>query len=457
MRRTKNYGRSKKREWQQREAETSEIVDDLAHAATFALMASPSPSAAPVAPTGAPDNDDGEEDDNEIEVMDDDEASSSEEDEDGLGVTGEEEKKSTENESDDDDESDVDLAEAVAKMQEQEDAEDEPATAKISAPKTEHELDAYQTPIQELEKHLQFQLTVEDESGYGAGPPKLRHLDSEHLSLAGRVKHYMATDRTVVVESNPPLNGSANAPLDEGSFLVVRRPAVDEASLGDGTNSNGFIPLGRIFEVFGPVTQPLYTIRLPIPPSSHAKNATKRSQQKLDKNDEVVETTTIALSSIEKNDSGSSSSEEKKLETSKTEENPETGGEACKLATEKADASCESSAFVSLALKEGRSDNNDNFTGDSESMKKIPKESDEQLDGVEHGTSKVTGADQEFKDPWAPGGEFAQLISLKNQNISVYFVKDEAKLIDTGAVMRMSGKGCGKEIKPIVFFLVFYF
>ena len=43
-------------------------------------------------------------------------------------------------------------------------------------------------------------------------------------------------------------------------------------------------------------------------------------------------------------------------------------------------------------------------------------------------------------DPWRANGEYSKLLK---PGVSVYYVKDEAKLVDTGAVMRSSGKGCG--------------
>merc|ERR1712238_245059 len=44
-------------------------------------------------------------------------------------------------------------------------------------------------------------------------------------------------------------------------------------------------------------------------------------------------------------------------------------------------------------------------------------------------------------DPWAINGKYAMFLS-QNQNIEVYYIQDEAKLIDTSFIMRSSGKGC---------------
>ena len=44
-------------------------------------------------------------------------------------------------------------------------------------------------------------------------------------------------------------------------------------------------------------------------------------------------------------------------------------------------------------------------------------------------------------DPWAIDGKYAKFLS-QNKNLEVYYLQDEAKLIDTGFIMRSSGKGC---------------
>ena len=64
----------------------------------------------------------------------------------------------------------------------------------------------------------------------------------------------MVEDRTIVVES---VATGGTAPLDEGSLLVIQIEADDENA------KSQLVPLGKVFELFGPVSRPLYTIRLP--------------------------------------------------------------------------------------------------------------------------------------------------------------------------------------------------
>jgi hypothetical protein len=49
---------------------------------------------------------------------------------------------------------------------------------------------------------------------------------------------------------------------------------------------------------------------------------------------------------------------------------------------------------------------------------------------------------QDEDDDWGPEGKYAKLLQ-QNTSTPVYYVKNEAKLIDTGFILKLSGKGCG--------------
>ena len=68
--------------------------------------------------------------------------------------------------------------------------------------------------------------------------------------MAGRLTFHLVSERTIVIESvlQAP-------PLEKGNLLVIQIPTI-------------ILPLGKIFEVFGPVVLPLYTLCLPPPPSN---------------------------------------------------------------------------------------------------------------------------------------------------------------------------------------------
>ena len=135
------------------------------------------------------------------------------------------------NESDAD--SDLDLTEALQKMDAHTDEEIQ-GLSTTGAPKTIHEVDGYHGSVQQVEQVLGTSLNVDA-------------VPRQQTQPAGHIQHFMTDERIMVVQSlgNSPLL------LEEGNLLVLKEPS--------------WIPLGKILEVFGPVSQPLYSIRLPEP------------------------------------------------------------------------------------------------------------------------------------------------------------------------------------------------
>ncbi len=446
-----------KRQWVDEEDET---VDDLAHAATFAMMTmvpNPTPFVSDtviaddasnkdatfldtVNQTGRDVCDD-DKDDIEIESSIDDEKS----------ICGE--NKATENhnhndedekdEDDDDDQSDVDLAEELAKMDADENGDDEDENENEEGrntggsniprpPKTENEVDAYRTPIQELEKHLQFRLTVTLEESDTT--LKNRSLISSNLQLAGRIKHYMGFDRTVVVESavtNPHGDASSfkhdNAPLDEGTLLLIRMPQdMDNKT----ENDQLLIPLGRIFEVFGPVSQPLYTIRLP----THPKNSDESK---------------LAASKVRKQNVAPLAHSEKKplLQPDENEEchvQDETTDTKCKDAESPTSEDLRNKTVGNVNKADLHStDLNEDDSATVHNLADKDNEVQKLLAGNgEASPTKTLITTQDEEDDWSSDGKYAKLLKEKI-SLPVYYVKNEAKLIDTGFILRNSRKGCG--------------
>jgi hypothetical protein len=279
--------------------------------------------------------------------------------------------------SDDDDESDVDLAADAARMDPDETIDEEDETGQSNEvslpPTTANEYDAYRTPIQELEKHLQLQLTV-DPDGSTSSDIGQRNVTASSIRLAGKIKHFMALDRTVVVESsasNPHGHASSfateNAPLDEGTLLLLRSPPSEVVEKED-KDDESYIPLGRIFEVFGPVSKPLYTIRLP----------TKRMILKNELPTPPEQSTGLGSESTKEQD----------------QEMDQAGSQDMAIDTKKPGASSRSA---------------------------------------------TTNPD----DPWALGGKYSILLQ-QNNDLAVYYVHNEAKLLDMGFIAKISRKGCGE-------------
>lgn len=145
----------------------------------------------------------------------------------------------------DDDESDVDLEEQLRQMVD--DEEEVPvSTATDHRPRTANEIDPYSSQRDALE----FLFDVSNDEKI-----RLKNLTRNHLKIAGTVRHLLPSERTVVIQSKP-----GEVLLEEGTILVVCTTLVDDPS-----SESKIIPLGRVLEVFGPVSQPLYSVRLPEP------------------------------------------------------------------------------------------------------------------------------------------------------------------------------------------------
>ena len=258
---------SKRRGWH---AEDEPITDDLAIAAAYAVAPPPPKTTS----KEAIDHDD--DDSNEIEL---DETSSNDDDQkmpandepgdestDNIIPSTEQSNEpnkandndSNKNNDDDDDESDVDLTEALQQMDADEndvDGMDKQQQGESLIPKTQNEIDPYHAKIQQLEAILGTSLSVEEREQL-----KLK-TKQVNLLPAGTIQHHMIDDRIIVVQSESGLL------LEEGNILVLKH------------ETEGWIPLGKVFEVFGPVSQPMYSIRLPPSPQDQVDNGNGKQEQ----------------------------------------------------------------------------------------------------------------------------------------------------------------------------------
>ena len=426
-----------------------ETVDDLAVAASFA-MAGLAGMAGGSGNTSQEEQDTSSDDDDESsgDDDDDDDESSKDEKEEGKDAdntyaneekTPEEELPAKDNninstngrnddakvDTDSDDESDVDLTEALARMvgesgDEAGASDDEGANGgrrrgargsgrrgkqkaepSSTAPlRTENEIDPYACPVSVLEEKLAIDLRVDASAGQANGEKadtkfttnKATGGDNNlQLCPAGRVKNHLVKERTIVVESGLGMVTFASGPLDEGSLLVVRAGA---STSGSGAEA-AIIPLGRVFEVFGPVKQPLYTIRLLSP-----KDLVRKSPPKPQSAEKVGSTSAEAGDNTKKGDAADDNAID-------LDEDGEEEQEQEKVA------------------------NGDDANGDDTTA--IPQEEKKDEDKDED--------KKEEADPWAEDGLHTKLLRV-HPNIEVYFVRDEAKLIDTNNVIKISGKGC---------------
>jgi hypothetical protein len=388
--RPQSRGGKRQQGWQGQEPET----DDLAVAASFAQAStfSTAPNEPPAEDATSTSDSDSSAEENKLEENKsesvDNEASREQDDDSDSDDKSLERNRSVDNEAarendeDSDDGSELDLKEALEKMQDEDDA-GESKKGVSHAPTTEHELDPYRTPLQDLEQKFKLKLTVEEQELLRLSTKEALS-SSGQLCEAGNVKCHMIMDRTIVVESS--LNGGS-AQLDEGTLLVIRVQDEGDARL---------LPLGKVFEVFGPVSRPLYTIRLPSAIEKEAKKETQVNNNSVERD----------ADEISLNDDEECVKQVPSQEA--TKEVSSTGGNK------------------DIAATAAASPNGDEV-----------KQHD--------GTSGDDSVNDIESDPWAPEGNYTKLLQ-STQGMKVYYIPDIARLLDTGAIIRNSGRGCGKYV-----------
>jgi rRNA processing protein Gar1 len=407
-------GYQQKRKYAQ-ENEYAAAVDDLTFASAFAMMTTP--DATPeLSQQKEPITD-------EIKIDEDDISNESADDE-------EESLEEAIVELESDDESDIDLSEQLSKMEN----EDQPKSknSKIAVPKTQNEIDLYNCPVTELEKKLDLDLGISDVVLFNPSYVGIMNakVSLDRIRLAGNIKFHLVSDRTIVVESNP--NGDAddgtgagiyqkgshpgtdNSPLllDEGSLLLLRLRKDDEiiskligdeiedidvkpysdAKVNTIANKTCVIPLGKILEVFGPVSKPLYTVRLTKSLVVQTGNQSNKVVPNL-------------------NTKG-----EDKCSQEVDAMNAKTGDEKKES---KADINIDKSARVNANVD--ASTHPDNA-------------------GMEH------KAPQTLQDPWSIDGLLTKWVKSMPR-LEVYYSKDQCKMMDKQSIVRNSRKACGTYMR----------
>ena len=313
---------SKRKHGQEDQSIYVDEVDDLAFAATFAIVTTPD---IPLQETKEVETKE------DIDIDDDDE-SASEESEDELDPANTVRDNQVDDESSDD-ESEVDLTEELREIEEMEDQTKGGGKTQIVIPTTQNEVDLYNCPVNELEKRLNLDLGVSETLLFHPTDSGIMHakVTSDRIHSAGKLKFHMVSERTIVVESNNlPTHGSnayvvamnlQSSLLDEGSILLLKFDSNDEiiakkefGEISLTENEICVIPVGKILEVFGPVAKPLYTLRLSNNKRTSLKsdeikgnkgneesNSSKREDKKSDDNN-VAETDTVTEKPIASNE-----------------------------------------------------------------------------------------------------------------------------------------------------------
>ena len=368
-----------------------EQVDDLAVAAAYAAAVYTG-NATPVSVVIEPlkdgneicltDCDDDENEDNKADNEKDTETTAKDIDEEHAteGSESSDESEAREEVADESDDEVLDVDKERSKLQKMGECDERGES--LVPPKTENEVDSYQTPLTELEEKFQINLTVDVEK-------KLNN--SQHLCRAGTIKNHLVKERTLIVESR----GENVAPLDEGSLLVIQIQM---------ENDNHLVTLGRIFEVFGPVRRPLYSVRIP-PPQQTICN---KGNASIEKKRPQAENTSENLNGTDK----------PKDDTTGDSPPP---SEECEQAH--ATTAVKVSSTKTESMVEDSKQESSKCTSDATPKEDLP-------DLVE-------------PDPWSPRGKYTCYL-CNNPDLEAFFIQDEAKIIDAEAMLRMSAKGCGK-------------
>eukprot|EP00551_Chaetoceros_affinis_P005890 CAMPEP_0203686082 /NCGR_PEP_ID=MMETSP0090-20130426/48879_1 /ASSEMBLY_ACC=CAM_ASM_001088 /TAXON_ID=426623 /ORGANISM="Chaetoceros affinis, Strain CCMP159" /LENGTH=747 /DNA_ID=CAMNT_0050555297 /DNA_START=98 /DNA_END=2341 /DNA_ORIENTATION=+ len=245
-------------------------------------------------------------------------------------------------------------------------------------------------------------------------------IPTKNLMKAGFIKCHLVTERTIVVESdsnrNPIINNFSlsamsrnNDLLDEGSLLLLK---VCKTNNNDTNNKNDVdnpneqeewvkkltslskvddevvvIPLGKILEVFGPISKPLYTVRLLLSPLPAAPK---------DQNQHIEDSS---------NDKGENKNEDQ-------EQGERRSGTAV--------------------------NNQEDQKSNAESEKKAPNEETTESPSIIAGERENTPT---IIDPWSEGGILTKWLHA-NPKLEIYYATNQVKFVDTQSVVRNSRKGC---------------
>ena len=378
---------------------------------------------------------------------------------------------------DDDAESEVDLLEQLAHMVGEEDDDDEEleeydddvgegnSSGKNKSsrpmknrnkPMTVNEIDAYQADLHQIHDLLQNNVSIAENvtslprsststtSSRTTNNP-IQLPGTNHHTIAGHIQHHMVDERTIVILSYP-----GGILLKEGTALIIHRkdvtttnvnPCMNNTPTGNNNvdntdmvdsnkdNNNDIIPLGIILEIFGPVGQPLYSVRLPLPPPpiKETKFATKETQlePKLTRTERVE-------GDVEKD-----AHETTHNETETVDITTSAIVEQVELVEHSPDISAREKTESTDVENVGNETTNNETTTNAITAASIL----EQIEPVEH--VQNIASKQEIVDPWSWSGEYTKMIH-SFPKLPVYYWNDPAStnVLDTEAVIRNSGRGC---------------
>eukprot|EP00804_Cyclotella_cryptica_P025961 CCRYP_002788-RA/>CCRYP_002788-RA protein AED:0.12 eAED:0.12 QI:0/0.33/0.25/1/1/1/4/705/655 len=316
----------------------------------------------------------------------------------------------------DDDGSDIDLTEHLANMEDDDD--DAPKNSKgnqakvvfsiYEGPKTEHEIDPYKCPTDELEK---LNVCVGIEMDNIGDPTILDDATRNRLRIAGTIRTYLVDQRTIVVDSLIPAalqsdfqnHHSMDATLDEGSMLAIL--------LGKGCgmlSASSWKNRGS----FWTGTETALCNSSPDPPKAERSSGELATEEK----------PKLGPSDMTSNEDGAAARSLAKIEAIESTENVNDVERMRSTISEEVE-------------------NKDTEIDGSVSVEKNPEQVSA-INGAIHDTSEEKIApepSEEQDDPWCHKGKLSCILR-NTPNAIVYSLVDHVKLIDKDLIIR--GKGC---------------
>ena len=330
------------------------------------------------------------------------------------------------------------------------------SNSKNRGPRTENEIDIYNCTTYELEKlNVGIDPSTNNTLQMDSDGAIIINENIKHkLQIAGTLRSYIPEQRTVVVDSFIPVtllqHGSVGGsttnvrPLDEGSMLVIitKQEDIDDSEdeskksfattldKVDESSTCSIQRLGKIIEVFGPISRPLYAIKLPDPPAKQdAKNANNEKKAKANAGTiEKVDTSKVDDDEVEMKEEESNMGEE----SSATQKGGDTNAEM-------EDKSCNGGTKDDTTIEETNENQNDTSEPPT-AFNEVVKE-DKDAGSNSSDDEKKSIPQQQKTDPWSVNGKLSTILK-SHPNAAVYVLKDHAKLIDTDQIIRVSGKGC---------------
>lgn len=208
---------------------------------------------------------------------------------------------------------------------------------------------------------------------------------------------------TTKVDSNDNEDESDNSMKWKEQLISSADICTSSSDVDDNSgNSEVVIPLGKILEVFGPISKPLYTVRLlllnskPKPsPNAAAGAGTAKEAPKEDSNIAIDNNTPQSTKNLSSSDNSHSIN----------------------------------------TTSEGRKELIAN--GDQTSEKET------KVSSTQSAHSGQSSTNDSLVDPWSEKGVLTKWI-YSNPKLEVYYATNQVKFVDTQIVARNSRKGCGK-------------